>query len=200
MRGPGRRQSSRIRAGNMAECHSEKHQKGLPQQRCAKKKKKKDSGESEGTTSQITDEGVRRRAGIQPRHRGPASSSFSSARPAAASPPRCAWSRVWRRSRAGELYIDGTLVNDVAPKDRDIAMVFQNYALYPHMTVYENMAFSAQAARRFPRTRSTARCREAAKILGHHPVPRPQAQGALRRPAPARRHRPRDRARTRRSC
>ena len=42
----------------------------------------------------------------------------------------------------GELYIDGKLVNDVAPKDRDIAMVFQNYALYPHMTVYDNMAFS----------------------------------------------------------
>ena len=42
----------------------------------------------------------------------------------------------------GELYIDGTLMNDIAPKDRDIAMVFQNYALYPHMTVYENMAFS----------------------------------------------------------
>ena len=41
----------------------------------------------------------------------------------------------------GELYIDDKLVNDVAPKDRDIAMVFQNYALYPHMTVYENMAF-----------------------------------------------------------
>ena len=43
---------------------------------------------------------------------------------------------------AGELYIDDILVNDVAPKDRDIAMVFQNYALYPHMTVYKNMAFS----------------------------------------------------------
>ena len=41
----------------------------------------------------------------------------------------------------GEIYIDGKLVNDVSPKDRDIAMVFQNYALYPHMTVYENMAF-----------------------------------------------------------
>ena len=41
----------------------------------------------------------------------------------------------------GELYIDGKLVNEVEPKDRDIAMVFQNYALYPHMTVYENMAF-----------------------------------------------------------
>ena len=41
----------------------------------------------------------------------------------------------------GELYIDGRLVNDVAPKDRDIAMVFQNYALSPHMTVFDNMAF-----------------------------------------------------------
>ena len=42
---------------------------------------------------------------------------------------------------SGELYIDGKLVNDVVPKDRDIAMVFQNYALYPHMSVYDNMAF-----------------------------------------------------------
>ena len=42
----------------------------------------------------------------------------------------------------GELYIDGNLMNDIAPKDRDIAMVFQNYALYPHMSVYENMAFA----------------------------------------------------------
>ena len=42
---------------------------------------------------------------------------------------------------SGELYIDGNLVNNVAPKDRDIAMVFQSYALYPHMTVYDNMAF-----------------------------------------------------------
>ena len=42
----------------------------------------------------------------------------------------------------GEVIIDGRVVNDVPPKDRDIAMVFQNYALYPHMTVYENMAFS----------------------------------------------------------
>ncbi|MBD4336278.1 ATP-binding cassette domain-containing protein, partial [Xanthomonas citri pv. citri] len=42
---------------------------------------------------------------------------------------------------SGELYIDGKLVNDVEPKDRDIAMVFQNYALYPHMSVYDNMAF-----------------------------------------------------------
>src|SRR5437763_40662 len=44
-------------------------------------------------------------------------------------------------STSGEIYIGARLVNDVSPKDRDIAMVFQNYALYPHMTVYENMAF-----------------------------------------------------------
>ena len=49
---------------------------------------------------------------------------------------------------SGELYIDGKLMNDVAPKDRDIAMVFQNYALYPHMTVYENMAFPLKLRKR----------------------------------------------------
>ena len=48
---------------------------------------------------------------------------------------------------AGELYIDDTLMNDVAPKDRDIAMVFQSYALYPHMTVYDNMAFGLKIAK-----------------------------------------------------
>ena len=45
---------------------------------------------------------------------------------------------------AGEFYIDGKLMNDVEPKDRDIAMVFQSYALYPHMSVYDNMAFGLQ--------------------------------------------------------
>src|ERR1041384_7546738 len=49
----------------------------------------------------------------------------------------------------GELLIDGKLVNDVAPKDRDIAMVFQNYALYPHMSVFENMAFGLRI-RKYP--------------------------------------------------
>ena len=58
---------------------------------------------------------------------------------------------------SGELRIDGELVNDKAPKDRDIAMVFQNYALYPHMTVRENMAFAAVAWPRCPRPRSTRR-------------------------------------------
>ena len=64
----------------------------------------------------------------------------------------------------GELYIDGKLVNDVAPKDRDIAMVFQNYALYPHMTVYENMAFPLKL-RKMDKQEIDKRVREAAEIL-----------------------------------
>ncbi|MBR5192554.1 MAG: sn-glycerol-3-phosphate ABC transporter ATP-binding protein UgpC [Clostridia bacterium] len=66
---------------------------------------------------------------------------------------------------AGELYIDGKLVNDVAPKDRDIAMVFQNYALYPHMTVYDNMAFGLKL-RRMDKAQIDVRVKEAARILG----------------------------------
>lgn len=65
----------------------------------------------------------------------------------------------------GEFYIDGKKVNDVAPKDRDIAMVFQNYALYPHMTVYDNMAFGLKL-RKFPKDEISRRVNEAAKILG----------------------------------
>ena len=64
----------------------------------------------------------------------------------------------------GELYIDGQLMNDVAPKDRDIAMVFQNYALYPHMTVYENMAFSLKL-KKLPKDEIDRKVREAAEIL-----------------------------------
>ena len=64
----------------------------------------------------------------------------------------------------GELYIDGKLMNDVAPKDRDIAMVFQSYALYPHMTVYENMAFSLKL-KKVPKDEIDRKVREAAAIL-----------------------------------
>jgi multiple sugar transport system ATP-binding protein len=64
----------------------------------------------------------------------------------------------------GELYIGDRLVNDVAPKDRDIAMVFQSYALYPHMNVYQNMAFGLKL-RKFKKDDIDARVREAAKIL-----------------------------------
>jgi len=65
----------------------------------------------------------------------------------------------------GEIRIDGQIVNDVPPKDRDIAMVFQNYALYPHMTVYDNMAFGL-TLRRFPKAEIQNRVNEAAAILG----------------------------------
>ncbi len=64
----------------------------------------------------------------------------------------------------GELFIGDTLVNDVAPKDRDIAMVFQNYALYPHMTVFENMAFGLKL-RKVPKEEIKRRVEEAARIL-----------------------------------
>ncbi len=64
----------------------------------------------------------------------------------------------------GELYIGDRLVNDVAPKDRDIAMVFQSYALYPHMNVYQNMAFGLKL-RKFKKADIDVRVREAAKIL-----------------------------------
>ena len=64
----------------------------------------------------------------------------------------------------GELYIGDKLVNDVAPKDRDIAMVFQNYALYPHMTVFDNMAFGLKL-RKTPKDQIKQRVEEAARIL-----------------------------------
>jgi multiple sugar transport system ATP-binding protein len=65
----------------------------------------------------------------------------------------------------GRILIDGRVVNDVLPRDRDIAMVFQNYALYPHMSVYENMAFGLRM-RKFPTSEIDARVREAAAMLG----------------------------------
>ena len=65
---------------------------------------------------------------------------------------------------SGEFYIDGKLMNDVEPKDRDIAMVFQNYALYPHMTVFDNMAFGLKL-RKVPKDEIKRKVEEAAKIL-----------------------------------
>ena len=65
----------------------------------------------------------------------------------------------------GEILIDGQIVNDTEPKDRDIAMVFQNYALYPHMTVYENMAFGLKI-RKYNKAEIKKRVQEASKILG----------------------------------
>ena len=66
---------------------------------------------------------------------------------------------------AGEVHIGGRLVNTLPPRDRDIAMVFQNYALYPHMTVYDNMAFGLKM-RKFSKAEIETRVQEAAEILG----------------------------------
>jgi multiple sugar transport system ATP-binding protein len=66
---------------------------------------------------------------------------------------------------AGEIHIGDRIVNDLPPKDRDIAMVFQNYALYPHMSVYDNMAFGLKM-RKFPKAEIEKRVRDAAEILG----------------------------------
>ena len=70
---------------------------------------------------------------------------------------------------AGEIWIGGDMVNDVPPRDRDIAMVFQNYALYPHMTVFDNMAFGLKL-RKFPKDQIKTRVHDAAKILDIMPL------------------------------
>src|SRR6185295_1484141 len=64
----------------------------------------------------------------------------------------------------GEIRVDGEVINDVPPKDRDMAMVFQNYALYPHMSVFENMSFGLRL-KRFPKDEIKRRVDEAARIL-----------------------------------
>src|SRR5947199_8766991 len=66
---------------------------------------------------------------------------------------------------AGEIMIGDRVVNDLPPKDRDIAMVFQNYALYPHMTVYDNIAFGLQM-RKFPKLEIQKRVQETAELRG----------------------------------
>ena len=84
----------------------------------------------------------------------------------------------------GDLFIGDVWMNDVEPKDRDIAMVFQNYALYPHMTVYENMAFALKL-RKTPQGRDRQKGPRGRRDPRYHHLPGAQAQGAVRRPAPA---------------
>ena len=84
----------------------------------------------------------------------------------------------------GELRIGGKVVNNMAPKDRDIAMVFQSYALYPHMTVRENMAFALKLAKT-PQTAIDEKVNEAARVLDLTQHLRPQARQPVRRPAAA---------------
>ena len=128
-----------------------------------KKKKKADGGEEKKVNLQITDQGV---VAVQEFNLDIADKEFI----VLVGPSGCGKSTTLRMVAGleeiseGELYIDGKLMNDVAPKDRDIAMVFQNYALYPHMTVYENMAFSLKL-RKEKKDVIDKKVREAAEIL-----------------------------------
>ena len=131
----------------------------------AKQKKKKKKGEEPEKKSnlQITDEGV---VAVQEFNLEVADKEFI----VLVGPSGCGKSTTLRmiagleEISAGELYIGDRLVNDVAPKDRDIAMVFQNYALYPHMTVYENMAFALKL-HHTPKDEIDKKVKEAAEIL-----------------------------------
>ena len=95
---------------------------------------------------------------------------------------------------AGTVSIGGHDVNEMEPAERDIAMVFQNYALYPHMTVYDNMAFGLRN-RGTPKDEIDRRVAEAASCSAIETLLERKPRAAVRRPAPARRHGPRHRAR-----
>ena len=129
-----------------------------------KAKKKKKGGEPEKKTNlQITEEGV---VAVQEFNLDIKDKEFI----VLVGPSGCGKSTTLRmvagleEISGGELYIGDRLVNDVAPKDRDIAMVFQNYALYPHMTVYENIAFALKL-RKTPKDEIDRKVKEAAEIL-----------------------------------
>ena len=128
----------------------------------AKKKKKKGEPEKKNNL-QITDEGV---VAVQEFNLDIADKEFI----VLVGPSGCGKSTTLRmvagleEISGGELYIGDKLVNDVAPKDRDIAMVFQNYALYPHMTVYDNIAFALKL-RKMPKDEIDKKVKEAAEIL-----------------------------------
>ena len=127
------------------------------------KKKKADEPEKKKVNLQITDEGV---VAVQEFNLDIADKEFI----VLVGPSGCGKSTTLRmvagleEISGGELVIDGKVMNDVAPKDRDIAMVFQNYALYPHMTVYDNMAFSLKL-RKESKDVIDKKVREAAEIL-----------------------------------
>ena len=128
------------------------------------KKKKKDAEEPEKKVNlQITDKGV---VAVQEFNLEGADKEFI----VLVGPSGCGKSTTLRMIAGleeiseGELYIGDRLVNDLAPKDRDIAMVFQNYALYPHMTVYDNLAFALKL-RHMKKADIDAKVKEAAAIL-----------------------------------
>ncbi len=129
----------------------------------AKKKKKGEEPEKKKVNLQITAEGV---VAVQEFNLDIADKEFI----VLVGPSGCGKSTTLRmiagleEISGGELYIGDRLVNDVPPKDRDIAMVFQNYALYPHMTVYDNMAFALKL-RHTPKDEIDKAVKEAAEIL-----------------------------------
>ena len=129
----------------------------------AKKKKKGDQPEEKKVNLKITDKGV---MAVQEFNLEIADKEFI----VLVGPSGCGKSTTLRmvagleEISGGELYIGDRLVNDVAPKDRDIAMVFQNYALYPHMTVYDNIAFALKL-RHTPKDEIDRKVKEAAEIL-----------------------------------
>ena len=129
----------------------------------SKKKKKADEPEKEKVKLQITDEGV---VAVQEFNLEIKDKEFI----VLVGPSGCGKSTTLRMIAGleeisdGELWIDDKMVNDVAPKDRDIAMVFQNYALYPHMTVYDNMAFALKL-RHTPKDEIDRAVKAAAEIL-----------------------------------
>ena len=151
-------EAAELRSENMAEVILKNIKKVYPNSE--PKKKSKDSGEKKHNL-QITDEGV---VAVQEFNLDIADREFI----VLVGPSGCGKSTTLRmvagleEISAGELYIDGKLMNDVAPKDRDIAMVFQNYALYPHMTVYENMAFSLKL-KKVPKDEIDRKVREIAR-------------------------------------
>ena len=128
-----------------------------------KKKKKKGDEPEKKSNLQITDEGV---VAVQQFNLEIADKEFI----VLVGPSGCGKSTTLRMIAgledisSGELWIGDKLMNDVEPKDRDIAMVFQNYALYPHMTVYENMAFSLKL-KKVPKEEIDKKVRQAAEIL-----------------------------------
>ena len=143
----------------------------------SKKKKAKDENSEKKNNLEITDEGV---VAVQDFNIDVADKEFI----VLVGPSGCGKSTTLRmiagleEISGGELTIDGKLMNDVAPKDRDIAMVFQNYALYPHMTVYENIAFPLKLKKvaetdadgkthlkKMPNEEIDRRVREAAEVL-----------------------------------
>ncbi len=129
-----------------------------------KRKKKKAPDEEKKVNLQITEEGV---VAVQEFNLDIADKEFI----VLVGPSGCGKSTTLRmvagleEITSGELYIDGNLMNDVAPKDRDIAMVFQNYALYPHMTVRENMEFPLKL-KKMPKAEIDERVNRAAETLG----------------------------------